>query len=186
MIVAFTGHRPDKLGGYGPSPTQDRVRARIKDFLEEVGYHTCDCGKSRWGRMSDLCPCGEGRCGTVSYATEAISGMALGVDQWAAEICVELDIPFTAAVPFDDHGSNWPLESQANYCDLLAKARHVQVISPGPYAHWKMQARNKWMVNECEVLLAVWDGSSGGTANCVRYAQQVGRQIWRIDPRSAA
>lgn len=183
MIVAFTGHRPDKLGGYNPSPTQDRVRAKIRDFLEDVGRHTCDCGKSRWGRMSDLCYCGEMCCGTVTYTQYVISGMALGVDQWAAEICVELGIPFTAAVPCDGHGSNWPLESQANYCDLLAKAARVHVVSPGPYAAWKLQRRNEWMVDNCELLVAVWDGSRGGTANCVKYAQQVGRQIWCLDPR---
>lgn len=183
MIVAFTGHRPEKLGGYGPSPTQDRVRQAIRDLLENVGYHTCDCGRSRWGRMSDLCSCGEMRCGTVSYATETISGMALGVDQWAAEICVELGVPFTAAVPFVGQESRWPEESQRRYQLLLQKAYNVVVVSPGGYHPWKMQARNEWMVDRCDLLVAFWDGSGGGTANCVEYAQRVGRQIWRVDPR---
>lgn len=185
MILAVTGHRPDKLGGYSPSPLQDHVRAGLKDVLENVGYHTCDCGKSYWGRMSDLCLCGEMRAGTVSYATEVISGMALGVDQWFAEICIGLGIPFTAAVPCDGHESRWPAESQAHYRALLQKAHYVRVVSPGPYAPWKMQRRNEWMVDNSEMLVAVWDGSAGGTANCVRYARQVGREIWRVDPSAA-
>lgn len=185
MIVAFTGHRPSKLGGYGPSPTQDRVRAAIRDVLENVGYHTCDCGKSFWGRMSDLCPCGEMRCGVVSYATEVISGMALGVDQWAAEICVELGIPFTAAVPCDGQEARWPSQSQDHYYELLHKAQHVQVICPGSYEVWKLQRRNEWMVNNCEVLVAVWDGSAGGTKNCVDYARRIGCDVWRVDPSAA-
>lgn len=183
LIVAVTGHRPHKLG-YGPSAVQDRVRAAIEGFFEDVGVHTCDaCGETRVGRLSDVCPCGQMACGTVTYTQEAISGMALGVDQWFAETCIVLGIPFTAAVPCDDQERLWPEESQRHYRELLAKAHHVRVVSPGPYAAWKMQARNEYMVNECDVLLAVWDGSSGGTANCVRYAEKVGKPVWRIDPK---
>jgi uncharacterized phage-like protein YoqJ len=45
-----------------------------------------------------------------------------------------------------------------------------------------MQDRNIWMVDHCDALIAVWDGTSGGTANCVRYAQKVGKPIVFIDP----
>lgn len=185
MIVAVTGHRPHKLGGYGPSAVQDRVRAAIEDFFESVGTHTCECGGTSYiASASGVCPtCREIRPGTVTYTQEAISGMALGVDQWFAETCIVLGIPFTAAVPCDDQERLWPEESQRHYRELLAKAHHVRVVSPGPYAPWKMQARNEFMVNECDVLLAVWDGSSGGTANCVKYAEKVGKPVWRIDPR---
>lgn len=162
MIVAFTGHRPDKLGGYGPSPTQDRVRQAIRNTL--TGPPPLPQSIER-------------------RVTAAISGMALGVDQWAAEICVELGIPFTAAVPFVGQERRWPEDSQRRYQLLLQKAYNIVVVSPGGYHPWKMQARNEWMVKNSDVLLAVWDGSGGGTANCVRYAQEVGRAIWRIDPR---
>lgn len=154
MIVAFTGHRPSKLGcGYGPSTMQTMVRVAIRTLLVE------------------------------KRATAVISGMALGVDQWAAEVCVELGIPFTAAVPFDGQELRWPEESQRHYCELISKSWNVHVVCPGPYAVWKMQKRNEWMVDHCEVLFAIWDGSPGGTANCVRYAEEVGRTRWLVDPR---
>ena len=141
-----------KLGGYGPSPIQTAVRAAIKTLLVEHDVN------------------------------EAVSGMALGVDQWAAEVCIELSIPFTAAVPFDGQEWRWPSAAQLRYRELIAKAWHVQVVCPGEYAAWKMQRRNEWMVNNSDTLLAVWDGSSGGTANCVQYAREVGREIWHVDP----
>ncbi len=153
MIVAFTGHRPQKLGGYGPSTMQTMVRVAVRTLLVEKG------------------------------ATAAISGMALGVDQWAAEVCVELGIPFTAAVPFVGQESQWPEESQRHYQLLLQRAYNVVVVSPGPYHPWKLQRRNEWMVDNCDVLLAFWDGSPGGTANCVRYAEEVRRTRWLVDPR---
>jgi hypothetical protein len=38
------------------------------------------------------------------------------------------------------------------------------------------------MVDNSDLLIAVWDGSSGGTSNCVSYATIKGKQIIRIDP----
>lgn len=108
--------------------------------------------------------------------------MALGVDQDFAYVCVELAIPFTAAIPFVGQESRWTEDSQRFYYELLVAADDVIVVSPGGYASWKMQVRNEWMVDHCDLLIAVWDGTSGGTRNCVSYATKVGRTIRRIDP----
>lgn len=151
MIVAFTGHRPDKLGGWDPlHPVVERVKKSIRDFLAR-----------RW-------------------PTQVISGMALGVDQWAAQICVDFGIPFIAAMPCDHMEHPWPLPSQERFHALLAKARQQVIVSPGPFKPWKMQRRNEWMVDHCELLAAVHDGSGGGTYNCIEYAESVGREVERL------
>lgn len=152
MIVAFTGHRPDKLGGWDPlHPIVGRVKYVIRHALIEL------------------------------WPKHVISGMALGVDQWAAQEAVDLGIPFVAALPCDNPETPWPLPSQERYRALLAKAAEVVVVRPGPYHSWKMDRRNEWMVDNCDLLLAVWDGSRGGTANCVAYARQVSRPIRELD-----
>lgn len=107
--------------------------------------------------------------------------MALGVDQDFAYVCYEMAIPFVAAIPFVGQENNWPQHSQDWYEWLLIRAESVVVVSPGEYAAWKMQARNQWMVDNCDVVLAVWDGSEGGTANCYRYAHER-KFIWHINP----
>jgi len=153
MIVAFTGHRPNKLGGYTyPNATSLRICKSIREELEKL--------KPTW----------------------AISGMAQGVDQWAAEICISLQISFTAAIPFLGQEKLWPSKAQAHYNWLLSHAKGVSVICTGEYSPKKMQKRNEWMVDNTDVLLAVWDGTSGGTANCVRYAEKKKKQIVRINP----
>ena len=38
------------------------------------------------------------------------------------------------------------------------------------------------MYDKTDILIAVWDGSKGGTANCVRYMKKLGKEIIRIDP----
>lgn len=152
MIVSFTGHRPDKVGGYGVSPIQDWVRAQLREHLRS------------------LKPMG------------AISGMALGVDQWAARECIYLGIPFVAAIPFQGQESIWPKASKEEYEYLLSKAHSRTYVCPPGYDPKKMQIRNEWMVDRCGILIAVWNGSSGGTANCVRYAEKKGCRIIRINP----
>jgi uncharacterized phage-like protein YoqJ len=42
-----------------------------------------------------------------------------------------------------------------------------------------MHARNAWMVDQCEALLAVWDGTPGGTSGCVNYAKSTAKK-WVI------
>jgi uncharacterized phage-like protein YoqJ len=153
MIVAFTGHRPNKLGGYKtPNPTSRYVTWRIE--LELIGLNP----------------------------DRAISGMALGVDQWASQVCVKLGIPFVAAVPFKGQESQWPEQSQREFQRLIKLAEEVVVVCDGGYSAAKMQRRNEYMVDKCDILIAVWDGTPGGTGNCVRYAQSKGKEIIRILP----
>lgn len=154
MIVAFTGHRPNKLGGFSlPNPTYIKVCRQIEATLKELNPE------------------------------KVISGMALGVDQWAAFISHKLKIPFIAAVPFINQESKWPASSQETYHKLIKLAAEVVIVSDGEYSATKMQTRNEWMVNHCDKLIAVWDGSEGGTGNCVKYAKSKDKEIIYIDPR---
>jgi uncharacterized phage-like protein YoqJ len=154
MIVAFTGHRPDKLGGYKlPNDTYIRVCQKIDAALREI------------------------------KPEKVITGMALGIDQWAAMIAHKLSIPYLAAIPFEGQEKAWPEASQKIFRLLRKLASEEVIVSPGGYSPHKMQVRNEWMVDHCDVLIAVWDGTSGGTANCVAYAESVGKTIIRINPK---
>lgn len=145
--LAFTGHRLDKLGGYKPS-AQRCLKALARDVLIE---NPCEL---------------------------AIVGMALGWDQAVAEACVDLKVPFLAAVPFEGQESRWPAESQKRYRDLLQCAFAVEIVSVASVpVGAAMQLRNQFMVDRCQRLIALWDGSTGGTANCIRYAESKGVPI---------
>jgi uncharacterized phage-like protein YoqJ len=112
----------------------------------------------------------------------AISGMAQGVDLWAAHICTNIGIPFVAAIPFEGQEKMWPVSAQFAWKATLQLASEIVVVCPGGYSPQKMQRRNEYMVDRADVLLAVWDGTSGGTGNCVRYAEKKGKRIVRITP----
>jgi uncharacterized phage-like protein YoqJ len=100
----------------------------------------------------------------------AIIGMAQGWDQAVGVACRRLGIPYDAYIPFIGQEAIWPSEAKSRYIALLAKARTVEVVSAGDYAPWKMQARNVAMLEAGDSVLALWDGSPGGTANCIRAA----------------
>lgn len=72
----------------------------------------------------------------------------------------------------------WPESSQQVYRDLRSKCAEVVIVCPGEYAPAKMQKRNEWMVRESDFILACWDGSPGGTANCVRYGEKWYGRDW--------
>ena len=154
MNLAVTGHRPDKIGGYSlQSLLRKKVRKAISDKIKEI--------KPDYG----------------------LTGMALGVDQDFADICIQLGIPFVAIIPFKGQELAWPSASQEHYNFLLSKAHDKLIVTPGGYQAWKMHKRNEELVHQCHELLAVWDGSSGGTAHCVAFAEKKGVPIHRINPK---
>jgi uncharacterized phage-like protein YoqJ len=158
ITVAVTGHRPNKLWGYDYShPAWLSLKEVLKKKLTECG------------------------------ATVAISGMALGVDTVFALAALELQIPVVAAIPCRDQERLWPEQSKRLYREILANPLvKTHLVTDAPYSAELMQKRNEWMVDHCDLLVAVWDGSPGGTANCVAYAKKIGRKIDHIQPATVA
>ena len=154
MIIALTGHRPPKVGGWIlPNPTYNYVYQEIKKILLEL------------------------------KPEKVISGMALGCDMWFAVIAARLNIPFLAAIPFEGQELAWPEQSQKVFNILRKLASEEVIVSEGGYSANKMQIRNEWMVNHCDTLIGVYNGDkSGGTFNCIKYAKSVGKEIYLIDP----
>lgn len=159
MIIAATGHRPEKLGGH-----DQMVRRALGGLATEYLHQT--------------------------RPTTVISGMALGWDQAIAGAAIALRIHLVAVVPFVGQELRWPDEAQARYWRLLGEAHEVEILRTEPpfgnEVHQAMQARNEWMVDHCDGVVALHDGSAGGTFNCIRYAEAVGRPVenlwwkWRL------
>jgi uncharacterized phage-like protein YoqJ len=111
-----------------------------------------------------------------------IQGMAAGIDLLSAKVAYELHIPFVAARPWAAHAPRY--QDKAIYDWAMQKAAEVVNVDPsmnyvGP---WIYQKRNEYMVDHGTVVVAVWDGTKGGTGNCVRYAKRKNVPIVIIDP----
>lgn len=109
--------------------------------------------------------------------TTVISGGALGWDQALATAAYHHGIDYVMALPFPGFEDRWPAESKAKLYALMHTAKEVVFVCEPGYAGWKMQKRNEWMVDKADTVLALWDGSSGGTGNCINYANKVKKPI---------
>lgn len=103
-----------------------------------------------------------------------ISGMARGVDIWAAEIVLHLrsngyEIKLICAVPYEGFEKNWNNKWQKRYHKVIAEADFIKCISPC-YSQNCFQARNEWMVNHSTKIIAVYNGKRSGTQNTLVYA----------------
>lgn len=156
VILAGTGHRPDKLNNEYDltGPLTKAISQRVYSLFDEL------------------------------RPIKIISGMALGFDMILAICAIRRDVPVDAYIPFKGQELKWPRQSQDLYRRILEKKLVTPIIvCEDGYAAWKMQKRNEAMVNAATDIVACWDGTQGGTGNCVGYAQKIGKPIHRINPR---
>ena len=115
--------------------------------------------------------------------------MALGIDQIFVECMVDarryyqehgVDFKIVAAIPCQNQDGRWNSASQKEYKELLHACDASVLVTDAPYAPRLMQVRNEYMVDHSDVVIAVWNGTDGGTANCVRYAASRGKKIVRV------
>lgn len=110
-----------------------------------------------------------------------ISGMARGVDIWAAETVLQLrssglDIRLICACPYNGFETGWRASWQKRYNAVLNEADLVRYISDG-YSKGCFQIRNEWMVDRSAKVIAVYNGEKGETANTIKYAVKNGVPI---------
>lgn len=95
---------------------------------------------------------------------EFICGGARGTDTIAARFCQENMIVYSLYFPFPYHNKD--------NNELKQTAKKTVELYEDYFANWQFQERNKAMVNDCDILLAFYDGrEKGGTYNCIKYAK---------------
>ena len=160
MKICLTGHRPSKIYGYDLNKKEwQDLKNKLKEIL--VAY---DCD-------------------------EAITGMALGCDTIFAIAVLELKhegypIDLRCAVPFKGQENKWTISDIERYKKILQQADFVDVLSEEKYSPKLLQDRNEYMVNNSDLVIAVWDGEeNGGTYNCIKYAKTKNKDIIYINPK---
>lgn len=159
MVLGITGHRPNKLGGYNDATNRSTA---IKAILRTI-----------YAQSNPSC---------------VVSGMALGVDQWAAEVALDRGINILALIPCAGQDAMWPEESKKKYAELLDRIMQahgsVEYVSTQSYKPelQQMQKRNQAIVDCSTHIFAVWDRSWGGTGSCVRLAKKAAKPITILHP----
>lgn len=149
--LCFSGHRPNKLGGYSGRHAEQLQRNLANKLIAVI------------------------RRSYVAGFSTFISGGAVGVDQIAAQAVLQFreqnPVQLIIAAPFPSQPKLWSAGVREKYRVLLNMADQIIYCSGDPYSANKMQIRNEWMVDKSQAMIAVWDGSAGGTRNCTEYAR---------------
>ena len=155
--VCITGHRPAKLPwGYKTNGTEymkyhKTLQKYIKHYIK-LGY------------------------------LNFISGMALGVDMDFAEIVLEFKdknklITLECAIPCLCQTKMWNKMQIVRYNNIIAHADKITLVNDH-YFSYCMLARNKYMVDCSDIVLAVWNGGKkGGTWQTIKYANNKNKKI---------
>jgi uncharacterized phage-like protein YoqJ len=158
----FTGHRPQSLpSGFNEGSPQcialkEAMQKEIVKMIEE------------------------------NVVTHFISGMAIGVDLYAAQIVLDLKkrypyLILECALPCETQANKWREKYREQYFDILAECDKTTLLQTH-YTADCMQKRNEYMISNSDFVIAIWNGSPSGTGKTVKYAQEKGLQITRIDP----
>lgn len=181
--IAFTGHRPAQLGGYVEN---NPVQSLVKNRLNTIIVQACNAGY-----------------------TNFITGMAMGVDQWAANMVIDIknknpEIKLIAAVPFAQQANVWAKETKKQWLHILSCCDEIyltdiqpnqninldelitlsnQPMNDAKYTiNTKLLQRNEWMVDRADTVIAVCKQNSGGTAKCIEYAYSKNKKIVIYNP----
>lgn len=176
LTIAFTGHRPNKLGNEynGIGAISNAIRKDIQYMIDQYDIQGI--------KLSFIC------------------GGALGIDMLAEETAIVNKIPLLIAIPCLNQEAMWPQSSKDRYHRILnwskdhtdkqgnklpnwSLVEHIYVSNQS-YSHECMQLRNVYMIDNSARLRAYWDGTNGGTKNCVTYAKSISRPIDTINPFS--
>jgi uncharacterized phage-like protein YoqJ len=161
MKIAFTGHRPKDL----PLNSESWIRVALENAVDVQIRKAKEKGE----------------------IVEFFTGMAIGVDQIAAEICIKKrkkgePVKVHAAIPFKGQQWKWSQQAQRQYNELLSLCDEVHVVCEKSSVV-AFHKRNEYMVNNSEKVVAVWTGKeTGGTASCIEYAKKRNRPILQINP----
>lgn len=115
-----------------------------------------------------------------------ISGMALGIDMLCADIVLELktshpEIKLECALPCEEQTRFWQEAQRQDYLDILNKADYITVLSKR-YNQACLHQRNQYMVQKSDCLIAIWNGTNGGTKNTIMLASKYRVPVDIINP----
>lgn len=163
---AFTGHRPQSLP-FGFNEADERCIALKQKLRNEIIKQIEENG-----------------------VTHFITGMAIGVDMYAAEIVLGLkaaynNITLECAIPCETQAEKWSEPLRDRYFEIASKCDEETILQKR-YTPDCMHKRNRYMVDQADCIIAVWNGKPSGTGKTVQYAQQQGKMVRVINPATLA
>lgn len=124
---------------------------------------------------------------TLSPPLIGITSLAAGADQLFARVVLQHGGLLEVVIPFSGYQSTFSNQNDRDeYYRLLKQASRADVLPGGGSYEEAYLASGKKMVDQSEMIVAVWDGKPaaglGGTGDVVEYAMRQRKPILHIDP----
>ncbi len=107
-------------------------------------------------------------------------GMARGFDLFALDCLVSLgrkySLKLIACIPYRGQENSFSAEDREKYSRLLEWCDEQVVLYP-TYCYGCYHARDRYMVDNADLVIAYCVKEKGGTAYTLRYAEQKGKEI---------
>jgi len=116
--------------------------------------------------------------------TKFLVGMSRGADFLFAEVLMGRKLNWTAIIPCTNQTHLWNYQDKDKHKSLIDKADDMIILHDN-YQHGVMHYRNEYMVDNSEMLLAIYDDSGkGGTYHTVNLALKKHKQILQFNPQT--
>lgn len=114
---------------------------------------------------------------------EFLCGMARGFDLAAAQCVLELkskyDIRLKACIPCSTQSESFSKRDREIYNNVLENCDEKVILSEN-YFRGCMQVRNRYLVENCDVLVCYLREDSGGTFYTFKYAEELEKKIVKL------
>lgn len=180
LEISFSGHRPNRPTMYGYD-YNSRGNLKIKELT----------------LIQILTVLAERNPKKVIFRC----GGALGFDSMAFDVCQSIkrnvkdsEIIVEMCIPFEKQSEKWPEYSKEYYEYQKSLADNRVLVDtidsykispdeiPGEYNINKLKKRNKYLADNCQILISCCDNKPSGTLQCVEYARKNNRIVINIDP----
>ena len=115
-----------------------------------------------------------------------VCSLAIGVDQLFARAVLDSGGVLHAVIPCRSYESTFEAHDVDTFNGLLLCASTVETLGFGAPSPAAFRAAGRRVVDQCDVLLAGYDGrrddGAGGTASAFHYAVTVGRRVINVWP----
>lgn len=113
-----------------------------------------------------------------------LTGGQRGVDLWAAEAATQLGIPYHVylPLPLPKFTADWGVADRAALERVWAAAAERRVLDErGAFGPAAYTLRNQAIAEECDLLVVVWTGrTGGGTYETLSFARALGKPIREV------
>ena len=161
-VCSFTGHRPSKFNFKYDEEDINCIKLKVKliDEIEKI---------------------------YLSGVKYFLTGCAMGVDIWCAEIVLQLKKKYKAielfsVIPCNNHDEKWNESYKQRLKNILDNSTKVIKLQEN-YTSDCYFRRNKYLVDKSNIILGVYDLKSqrSGTKNTLNYAISQNKEIIVLD-----